>query len=90
MEGYLWMEIQRLESCGEKKEGQSKVSSSQGTHFGTQLEALVRCQMTKRDIYLTSFVDMQLVLSKKRCGTFHFGERSQEISQNLILLGHCS
>ena len=43
------MEIQRLESCDEKKEGQSKVSSSQGTHFVTQLEALVRCQMTKRD-----------------------------------------
>ena len=49
MEGYLWIRIQRLESCDEKKEGQSKVSSSQGTHFVTQLEALVRCQMTKRD-----------------------------------------
>ena len=40
------MEIQRLESCDEKKEGQPKVSSSQGTHFATQLESLVRCQMT--------------------------------------------
>ena len=48
MEGYLWIRMQRLESCDEKKEGQSKVSSSQGTHFVTQLEALVRCQMTKR------------------------------------------